>query len=102
MEGWIPELTGQSFGAKAFVQRMRRYADHIDVLGEEAFESQPIRQSVSDFIACQHSRKTFCYPKLGSLAERFDAELLELLTPYAVDGHLTFSVETNLTWGRMT
>ncbi|MEQ8992780.1 MAG: class I SAM-dependent methyltransferase [Pseudomonadales bacterium] len=96
---WIPRLTGLDFGAKAFEQKMRRFTDHIDVLGDESFDSEPIEQSVEDFIACQHSRKTFTYRKLGQFADEFDAELHSLLAPYSQSGVLTFRVRTQLTWG---
>lgn len=77
MSRWIPRLTGQSFGAKAFEQSMRRFTDHIDILGEECFDSEPIDQSIEEFIACQHSRKTFAYRQLGPLGDTFDSELAE-------------------------
>lgn len=99
MARWIPRLTGLDFGAKAFEQRMRRFTDHIDILGDEGFDSEPIEQSVENFIACQHSRKTFTYQKLGHLADEFDSELAELLTPYSQNGFLTFRVRAHLTWG---
>lgn len=99
MSRWVPRLTGQTFGAKAFEQDMRRFTDHIDILGEEHFDSERIEQPVADFIACQHSRKTFTYRRLGCLGDVFDSELADLLTPCSQDGILTFTVRTQLTWG---
>lgn len=101
MSHWIPRLTGLSFGARAFEQSMRRFAEHVNVLGEESFDGEPIRQSVTDFILCQHSRKTFARRKLGNQASVFDAELFDLLMPHAEDGYLTYTVRTHLSWGTL-
>ncbi|MCZ6640163.1 MAG: class I SAM-dependent methyltransferase, partial [Gammaproteobacteria bacterium] len=58
------------------------------------------RQKLVDFVTCQHSRATWTRIQLGNpLAAEFDAELTELLTPFAHEGQLEFSLQTNLVWG---
>ena len=100
---WIYELNGEAYepnrSDSAFQRRMNSYRRWLDVAGEIAAISDPIRQRVEDFIACQHSRNTFAPAKLGSRLAQFDGELRAMLEPYADEGVLSYSVQSNLVWG---
>jgi SAM-dependent methyltransferase len=100
---WIYELKGEAFEPNrpdsAFQRRMNSYRRWLDVAGEFAAISDPIHQRVEDFIACQHSRDTFAPAKLGSRLAQFDGELRAILEPYADEGVLSYSVQSNLVWG---
>ncbi len=85
------------FGSyQEFKNRHRRF---LDVSGETGIISQPVFQTVEDFILCLHSRDAFAKFRLGSLSEEFDRELASILRPYVTDGLITFRVQTKLTWG---
>ncbi len=61
-----------------------------------------VSQSIADYLRCEHSRATWSEDHLGEEASaEFDAGMTELLTPYAKDGMLTFSVQTRIEWGRI-
>ena len=86
-------------------QRLRQ-----PILDHPAFEcvgaviSRPARvvQNIADFLRCEHSRATWSEDHLGEKASaQFDEGLRELLTPFATDGILTFSVQTRVEWGRI-
>ena len=85
------------FGSwQEFKNRHRRF---LDVSDETEIISQPLFQTVEDYILCEHSRDTWAKSKLGSLSEEFDQELTSVLRPYAKDGLLTFRMRTRLAWG---
>lgn len=102
---WIYDLKGERYEPhrpdSPHAAKMNRYRDWIDQAGETAILSPPVSQAVPDFVACQHSRDTFAPYKLGPKMTAFDRELTEFLTPHAVDGRLSYSVKTTLTWGRI-
>lgn len=102
---WIPEVKGERYEPEnvesAFVTQMTKYRDWVEVTNETAVMSDPVTQSVQEFVACQHSRDTFAPARLGSRLQRFDTELTALLAPYATDGSITYSVRTLLTWGSL-
>jgi SAM-dependent methyltransferase len=86
-------------------QRLRQ-----PILVHPAFEcvgaviSKPVlvAQNITDFLRCEHSRATWSEEYLGEKASsQFDEGLRELLTPFASDGILTFSVQTRVEWGRI-
>jgi SAM-dependent methyltransferase len=62
-----------------------------------------VEQSVASFIACQHSRQTFCLEAMGdSLARQHDERLREILAPHADrDGMLRYEHRTRVEWGRV-
>lgn len=97
---WIPRATGDTYNSERHQAFFRRYRDFMVVEGEEQF-TQVFSQPVADFVACQHSRDTFAPSRLGAQAGRFDAELTEMLQPFAIGGVLSFEVRTNLSWGRV-
>lgn len=100
---WIFELKGETYEPgkrdSAYAARMSAWRSWIDVAGDTQVVSDPIEQSVTEFVACQHSRDTFAPSKLGGRIRGFDQELIRLLRHYQHDGMLTYSVKTTLTWG---
>lgn len=59
-----------------------------------------VRQSIDDFLACQHSRATWSYDFMGdAMAAEFDARLRAILAPHARDGMLEYAVRTRVEWG---
>jgi hypothetical protein len=58
-------------------------------------------QSVEDYLRCQHSRATWSEEHMGeSLARELDDRMTALLSRHAIDGMLTYFVQTRLEWGR--
>ena len=98
---WVPEISGQAFAPDDREAFFLRYQRFVEIDGDNHVPSAPIRQSVADFIACQHSRDAFAPSKLGDRRPAFDAELADILNPHAVNGHLTYTIRTRLTWGRI-
>jgi SAM-dependent methyltransferase len=95
---WVPALTGKPFHAGKSWPFWEKYRDYVDVSDSFEVVSEPIQQSLVDFILCQHSRDTFAISKLGNQRARFDAELGEILAPHAdPDGKLKFQSRTELT-----
>ena len=95
---WL-ERVGLKYDEGAFGNAIAAHEGWMDITGREAFVFD-YRQNVSDFVTCQHSRATWTVDQLGeAVAAEFDRELTELLTPFAGDGQLEFSVQTNLVWG---
>lgn len=79
---------------------LESYLDWMDIEGERGFEF-PFVQRVEDFVECQHSRATWAIAKMGrDLADEFDRELREVVEPYAEEGRLSYTVRTELVWGR--
>ena len=71
----------------------------VDVAGRKRFRFG-FRQSVPDFIASCHARVSWPRRTMGErLAAEFDADLAELLDPFAQSGALTLDVITDLVWG---
>lgn len=103
LKHWIYELKGEVYEPNRpdseFHRRMNSYRSWLSVVDEVAVLSDPVRQSVEDFVSCQHSRDTFAPAKLGHRLRQFDEELRTMLAPYADDGVLTYSVRSNLVWG---
>ena len=99
----MPELTGNPYSTdpktSAFIQRMTGYRNYIDVVGEVEVLSEPFEQSIDHFIACQYSRATFARSNLGDRIDRFNADVREMLTPYAADNMVTYQVRTTLVYG---
>lgn len=96
---WVPIVTGKEFDHDRKQEMRSEYRSYLDLEGAEFFISEPIKQSVGDFIRCQHSRDTFAPSHLGDKLHQFDAELREILTPHAEDLMLQFSVSSEVVWG---
>ncbi|MGJ8527956.1 class I SAM-dependent methyltransferase [Maritalea sp.] len=98
LEKWVPIMTEKPFIKNGGSGFWDKYLEYVEVNDEFELISDPIVQSIDDFILCQHSRDTFTISKLGDRRERFDAELGELLANYADEsGNLTFRSCTKLT-----
>lgn len=96
---WVPVITGEAFDPVAKDESWSSYKAFLDIEGTEHVLSAPFQQSVGDFIRCQHSRDTFAPSRLIGRMDVFDAELGEMLAPYAREGKLNFTVRTKLVWG---
>jgi ubiquinone/menaquinone biosynthesis C-methylase UbiE len=70
-------------------------------LGERQTAPVSVSQTVEDYITAQHARSTLSLDAMtAEQAMQFDAEMQELLEPFAQDGLLTFSVVGGITWGK--
>lgn len=70
-------------------------------LGAKITAPFPVRQSIENYLACQHSRATWSIEFMGQqMAAEFDARLRALLAPHAPDGVLDYVVQTRIEWGR--
>lgn len=102
MTKWVPLMTGQRFDPAKRPAFWDRYQQFVTVTDRHDLISEPIRQSIDDFILCQHSRDTFAISKLGGQRADFDRELAALLAPYADDaGVLQFRSFTSLTTAKI-
>jgi SAM-dependent methyltransferase len=74
----------------------------FESLGHRITAPVGFSQSVADYLRCQHSRATWSEDHLGQQAStEFDAAMTAILTRYALDGKLTFNVQTRIEWGRV-
>lgn len=95
---WVPKLTGKPLHTDKDRSFFENYLDYVDANETHQVVSDPIHQSIADFILCEHSRDTFTISKLGSDLKNFDSELRELLSPFAnTHGDLEFQSATKLT-----
>ncbi len=101
---WLGRMARRTRGvrpydAAAFSAEGRRHEVWLDISGREHF-AFTFRQSVEDFITCQHSRATWSRRAMGeALAAEFDAELDSLVRPFATNGALSLDLVSELTWG---
>jgi len=59
-----------------------------------------VRQSIDDFLRCEHSRATWSEEVLGEQDSRdFDLQMRRILTPHVKNGVLTYSMQTRIEWG---
>ena len=98
----VPLMTGAPFEPGQHPEFWTRYQQYVEIEDTVELISEPIHQSVDEFILCQHSRDTFTISKLGARRAEFDAELRELLFAYAdADEQLCFSTITTLTTAKI-
>ena len=72
----------------------------FELHGERVTAPAAVRQTVEDYIACQHSRATFTHEVMGSeLADAFDAALRGVLEDHADSGWLRYACRTRIEWG---
>lgn len=96
---WLARVHGLTYDRPAFVAEGRTYEPWLDIAGRRDF-TFTFRQSIADYIACQHSRASWPRSQMG--AERvleFDRELETVLTPFAQGGLLSFDLTSELVWG---
>jgi len=99
MTRWLARLYDKTYDEPAFAADGRRFEPWLDIAGRERF-GFTFRQSVEDYIACQHSRASWARARMGeSLSAEFDRDLDALLRPWAQAGMLTLELTTELTWG---
>lgn len=98
LEKWVPIATGRPFGSHEWRNSRAKHLKYLDVIQSYEFRSEPFRQSIDDYIACQHSRDTFAVPRLGERLAEFRKDVRHLLEPYADRNNVVeFRVKTNLT-----
>lgn len=69
--------------------------------GESVTAPEPLRQSIEDYIAAQHARSALSLDTMiAEQATQFQAEMRELLQPFAQDGLLTLNIAGHIVWGR--
>lgn len=99
---WVSQITGEEVNSNKWRATQTKHLDYINIRETKEYVSQPFRQTVEDFILCQHSRDTFALVKLGARRQDFHNELKALLQPHANrEGQLTFQVKTHLTIARI-
>lgn len=96
---WLARLHGRTFDRPAFVAEGRIYEPWLDIAGRREF-TFTFRQSIADYIACQHSRASWPRSRMGAdLVVEFDGELEAVLTPFTRDGIVSFDLTSELVWG---
>ena len=70
------------------------------VLGRRRTTPRKHQMSLERYVDLLHARTGFSRQRMGrKSAEKFDAAVRELVTPFAVEDMLTFDVTTTITWG---
>ncbi len=69
--------------------------------GEQKTAPVPFRQTVEDYIASFHGMSSLSRERMGpQQAAAFDAELRDLVSPFARDGYLVWELVGSVVWGR--
>ncbi len=101
---WLVRMAERTPGVRkpydpaGFLAEGTRHEAWMDIAGRENF-AHAWRQPLDEFVLGNHSRATWSRAAMGELAAEFDAELAELMRPYAVDGMLELRMVSELTWG---
>lgn len=96
---WVERLGG-TYDHQAYNRDLLAYERWMTIAGRRTFETT-IHQTIAHYLESQHSRATWSRANLGPApTEQFDAELREILSPHAVEGEITYTVRTELVWGR--
>ncbi len=95
---WVGRL-GDVWNGGAHRARATAHEAWFDLEARERFEEVTGR-AVEDLIAGEHSRATWARARMAGMADAFDADLRRVLEPFAVDGRVTFVVQSTLAWGR--
>lgn len=70
-------------------------------VGEYRTQAMMFTQTVEDYIGAHHSYSSLTRRVLtNEVAHQFDAELRDIVTPFAVDGVLTLNVVGHVVWGK--
>jgi ubiquinone/menaquinone biosynthesis C-methylase UbiE len=73
----------------------------FQILGKRKTAPVVVTQTIEDYVAAQHARSALSLETMTSeQAALFDAEMYDLLSSYAQDGMLTFTVSGVITWGK--
>ena len=98
LQRWL-EILGDEYDPGGYRDAMSRFRSWMDIHGERTFEGS-FTQSIDHFIECQHSRATWSRANLGpDLTAIFDAELRELLSPYANNELISYTTRAEVVWG---
>ncbi len=102
---FIVRLQGErpDFAASDVARLERGFLDHPRFVpaGRKITAPFAVRQTIEDYLACQHSRATWAPEFMGEeMAAEFDGRLAELLGRHARDGVLAYSVRTRMEWGK--
>lgn len=105
MSDFIERLQGErpKFAATSREALARPQLAHprFERRGFQITAPHPVRQSIADYVACQHSRATWSIDFMGpEMTDEFDTRLHALLAPHARDGMLDFVVQSRVEWGR--
>jgi ubiquinone/menaquinone biosynthesis C-methylase UbiE len=96
---WLGKL-GKAMNEAGFRASLDAYKRWMDIDGHVQF-SMIFEQPIEDLIGAEHSRATWSRTRMGSkLAAEFDADLRDLLMPYAVNSVLRYSVRSGLVYGK--
>jgi SAM-dependent methyltransferase len=104
LKRWLANMAAVAPGVhpydpQRFAAEGSRHEAWMDIGGRETFQ-HVFRQSVEDFVVCQHSRATWSRAAMGgTLAAEFDAALTALMRPFATDGMLELDIVSEVTWG---
>jgi SAM-dependent methyltransferase len=101
---FIERLQGQkpNFAATGREQLDRTIVDHplFERRGAKVTAPFVVRQTIDNYLACQHSRATWSADFMGpSMTAEFDERLSNMLAHHARDGVLEFVVRTRIEWG---
>ena len=96
MTGVRPTWRGSDVATKPLVT-----SAGFEQIGVRISEPMPFEQSLDDYVACLHSRQTFCLEAMGgSLALEFGAAIRAMLEPWSERGRVRYEVRTRIEWGR--
>jgi SAM-dependent methyltransferase len=95
---WLTRL-GRIYDQPGREAEGHRHEPWLDIAGRERF-TFTFRQSVGDFVVCQHSRAAWTRVEMGeTLADEFDRDLEALMRPHVRDGMLELELVSELVWG---
>ncbi len=96
MTGVRPTWRGTDVVTKSLVTSPTFERQGVRVTKPVSFE-----QSLDEYVACLHSRQTFCLEAMGeTLAAEFGAAIRAMLAPWSKDGRIRYEVRTRIEWGR--
>jgi SAM-dependent methyltransferase len=94
--GVRPLWRGTDVATKPLVTSSR-----FERLGVRVTQPVSFEQSLDEYVACLHSRQTFCLEAMGEpLAAEFDAAIRAMLRRWSEAGRVRYEVRTRIEWGR--
>lgn len=95
---WVEQLGG-TYDHQAYRHALSAYRRWMTIVGQRMFDA-PVRQTIDQYLESQHSRATWSRANLGAEnLPQFDAELREILAPYAEGDAIHYTVRTDVDWG---